>query len=160
MKYVQKSSKKRKKGWKCYTHNKSNIFKPNLVTTISCELKYIIIDLSKLCVSSYLSTSKNTYFTCNMWPVIFCILKKVLSVSCFFLLCLFSYCRQFTFYLQMKVSSSHHSSMASMAACYGGGPGLKSQQGREFTNFWLKRKFNNSNLNTIILWVYELTGLV
>ena len=38
--------------------------------------------------------------------------------------------------------------------------GFKFQQGREFINFRIKRKFKNSNLNTIIVWVYELTGLV
>ena len=38
------------------------------------------------------------YFNFNMGPVIYCILEKD------FLLSLFSYCRQFTFYLQMKVS--------------------------------------------------------
>ena len=58
------------------------------------------------------------------------------------------------------VLSSRHSSMVSMAACYQRGPGFKSRQGQEFINFWIKRKFNNSNLNTIIVWVYELTGLV
>ena len=56
--------------------------------------------------------------------------------------------------------SSRNSSMVSTATCYQGGPGFKSQQGREFINFWIKRKFNNSNLNTIIVWVHELTGLV
>ena len=59
-----------------------------------------------------------------------------------------------------RSSSSCHSSMVSTAGCYRGGPGFKSEQGQEFINFWLKRKFNNLNLNTIILWVYELTGLV
>ena len=61
---------------------------------------------------------------------------------------------------KIKKKSSCHSSMVSTAACYRGGPGFKSRQGQEFINFWLKRKFNNSNLNTIIVWVCELTGLV
>ena len=38
--------------------------------------------------------------------------------------------------------SSRHSSMVSTAACYQLGPKFKSQQWREFINFWLKRKFN------------------
>ena len=42
----------------------------------------------------------------------------------------------------------------------GGGPGFKSRQGWEFINVWLKRKFNNYIMNTIIVWVYELTGQV
>ena len=57
--------------------------------------------------------------------------------------------------------SSRHSSMVSMAAaCYRWGPRFKSRQVWEFINLWLKRKFNNSNSKTIIVWVYELTGLV
>ena len=56
---------------------------------------------------------------------------------------------------------SRHGSMVSTAACYRGGPaGFKSRQVREFIKLLLKRKFNNSNLNTIIVWVCELTGLV
>ena len=62
--------------------------------------------------------------------------------------------------LRLYLKSSHHSSMVSTAACYWGGPGFKSWQGREFINFWIKRKFNNFNLNTIIVWLYELTVLV
>ena len=47
-----------------------------------------------------------------------------------------------------------------MAACYRGGPGFKSWQGQEFINFCQKWKFDNLNMNTIIVWVYELTGLI
>ena len=60
----------------------------------------------------------------------------------------------------LLLQTSCHSSMVSTAACYRGGPGFKSRQGRKYINFWIKCKFNNSNLNTIIVWVYELTGLV
>ena len=35
----------------------------------------------------------------------------------------------------LSTLSSHHSSMVSTAACYRRGPGLKSQQGREFIKF-------------------------
>ena len=66
----------------------------------------------------------------------------------------------FIWITSFQMLSSRHSSMVSMVACYRRGPSFKSRQGRENINFWLKRKFNNSNLNTIIVWVYELTGLV
>ena len=45
--------------------------------------------------------------------------------------------------------------MVSTAACYRESPGFKSRQGREFINFRLKRKFNNSNLkyhHSVGLW--------
>ena len=35
-----------------------------------------------------------------------------------------------------------------------GGPGFKSRQGRELL-ILNKKQFNNLNLNTIIVWVYE-----
>ena len=39
-------------------------------------------------------------------------------------------------------------------------PGSNRDKGDNLINFWLKRKFNNLNSNTILVWVYELNGLV
>ena len=70
------------------------------------------------------------------------------------------FCSQKLIWIIIWWSSSRYSSMVSMAAWYRGGPWFKSWQGQEFINFWLNRKFYNLNLNTIIVWVYELTRLV
>ena len=52
------------------------------------------------------------------------------------------------FVVKKSTSSSRHISMVSKVACYWGGPGFKSQQGQEFINFWLQRKFKTSKQQT------------
>ena len=56
--------------------------------------------------------------------------------------------------------SSRHSSMVSTAACYRVVPGSNPGKGENLLISDLKGNLNNSNLNTIIVWVYELIGLV
>ena len=57
----------------------------------------------------------------------------------------------------------YYSSMYSMADCYRRGPGIKSWQGWEFTNFWPKRKFKYKPClmyNELVKKRYNFFGVV
>ena len=120
---------------------------------------YLYLFLS-FCMSVYLYLSGLLFIYTSVFLYYLTLSSSIRHASCypwstwthslpsFAFLCELPFLRLFTFFV-ITSNGFDQGSMVSTATCYQEGPGFKSHQGLEFINFWLKRKFNNSKLNTI-----------